>query len=93
MDGKLFAAIDRLQEEVFAYRPAEINAAFLELVDALEYWVVHIFRAEERSALNRLLELLLAAFDNKDYLLVADLAEYELRPMAARKRSVDNVTL
>ncbi|MDT8903902.1 hypothetical protein [Anaeroselena agilis] len=95
MDDKLFAAIDQLQEEVFAYRPAGINAAFLALVDALEYWVNNVFRAEERPALNRLLELMLTAFDNKDYLLAADLAEYELRPMAAaaRKRSADNVTV
>jgi hypothetical protein len=82
MQQKLFAAIDQYQEDVFEYRPAEMAASFMAMVDALEYWVANIFRPEANTRLNRLLEVMLTAYQNKDYLLVADLAEYELKPLA-----------
>lgn len=82
MADKLFAAIAQYQEDVFEYRPSEMAASFLAIIDALDYWTGHVFQDEERAQLNKVLQIMLAAYESNDYLLVADLAEYELKTLA-----------
>lgn len=84
MQAELFAAIAQYQEDVFEYRPADMALSFLRIIDALEYWVDHIFGDEDQPYLNQVLQIMLTAYQDKDYLLAADLAEYELKPLAIK---------
>lgn len=84
MEAELFAAIAQYQENVFEYRTAEIATSFLRIVNALDYWISQVFRDEDRPYLNKVLQIMLTAYEDKDYLLAADLAEYELKPLAIK---------
>lgn len=75
----IWQEIDRAQEQLFAYRVDEAGKTFLTIVDKLQELLPHHKEAEKKVL--PLLEEMLEAMQNKDYLLVIDLLEFRLKPL------------
>ena len=76
----LYTLVAEIQDDIFAYRLDSFAGSFLKLVDLL---VVEMqgLTPQEQVMLNPVLNAILAAYERKDYLLIADLLEFELRPL------------
>lgn len=75
----IWQEIDRAQEQLFAFRIDEAGKSFLAIVDELQELLPDHKEASGRVL--PLLEEMLAAMQNNDYLLVADLLEFRLKPL------------
>lgn len=77
---RVLVAINKLQDTVFDYQIINISDDFINLVNVLEYITPYISVNTMETYNNWVLLPMLRAFENQDYLLLADLAEYELKP-------------
>lgn len=71
--------INKAEEQLFSYRIDEASSTFLAIVDQLQELLSQ--RPEAEGQMLPVLEELLEAMQNKDYLLVADLLEYRLKSL------------
>ncbi|MDU4959247.1 MAG: hypothetical protein E6X17_01085 [Sporomusaceae bacterium] len=76
----LHTLIAESQLAIFSYRLDLFTERFLELIDLLTAGMQSL-TVEEQENLNSVLQVLLTAYEGKDYLLVADLLEFELKPL------------
>lgn len=83
---KIILQIDKLQGDLFAYRIDQVASLMINLVESLTAWVMGL-TADEQAALNQVLSALLTSYEKKDYLLVADLLEFELKPLLLELQS------
>lgn len=77
---KILALIEDLQNDIFAYRLDKFSQKMLQFVENLTTWVTSL-SATEKNRLNTILTALLDSYGKKDYLLLADLLEFELKPL------------
>lgn len=75
----IWQEIDKAQEQFFTYRIDEAGRTFLTIVDTLQELLPH--HEQIRGQVLPLLEEMLGAMQNQDYLLVADLLEFRLKPL------------
>jgi hypothetical protein len=77
----IFEKIDNIQASVFDYEVATVpNNVANVFSETLAGGYVDAANAERVGALNRVMAACLDALGRKDYLLLADLLEYELKP-------------
>ncbi len=74
--------IDAIQQHLFNDHLCEFSNYFAELPNLCEKIFPELASAYH-SQFNQILLALLQAYENKDYLLVADLLEFELKPCLA----------
>lgn len=75
--------MDSVEEAVFAFEVAKIGANFGQLVEQLMPLMAGLDETRLLEV-NQVLTAMLAAMENKDYLYLADLLHYELRPFLNR---------
>ncbi|GEM_PF-5392715 len=81
---QMLIAINKLQDTVFDYQTINISEDFIKLVNELEHITPYVSENIMEVYNNRILLPMLQAFENQDYLLLADLAEYELKPFIGK---------
>jgi hypothetical protein len=74
--------IDEIQHDVFDYRLDAFSHHFLRLIDLLAIGTQALDK-QERGLLEPILNAMLHAYERKDYLMIADLLFFELRPLLA----------
>ena len=77
---RFISSIDQLQDYIFNYQLSTIRDSFIQFINELER-VSHDIPNDRKVEYNQCLLYILQAFENKDYLLLADLVEYELKPL------------
>lgn len=84
MEQRMIALIDTLQQDIFAYHIEDFSNNMMRLIEMLTIWV----KGDSPSEMNVILKKTLDSYEKKDYLLLADVLEFELKPLlAARERS------
>lgn len=78
----LLELIDNMQKDVFSYHLVGLAGKMLKLSEGLALESGNL-TVPERTKLNTILHTLLESYSKKDYLLVADVLEYELKPLLA----------
>ncbi|WP_346353481.1 hypothetical protein [Azotosporobacter soli] len=78
-ENNILETITAFQEALFSGELTELGEHFAKIADALGSWSACLTE-ERQMQLVALLESVLKAFANQDYLLVADLLEYQLLP-------------
>ena len=74
--------IENIQADIFDYEVQNISNNVVSIfTEVIEKKHVDPSNAQAMSALNQLMKQCLLAMQNKDYLLLADIMEYELKPM------------
>lgn len=81
---QVLVSINKLQDAVFDYQTINISEDFIKLVNELELITPYVSENIIGEYNNRILLPMLRAFENQDYLLLADLAEYELKPFIGK---------
>lgn len=78
-NSRLFQELDEVQELIFSY---DINEAFSKLASAIDSLqaVSHGEDSGQSAKLNVIFQKINEAIVKKDFLLVADLIEYQLKP-------------
>ncbi len=71
--------INHLQTLVFNREMAALNPALTDFINELST-LLPAFKEEQVQTFNEILSLLNIAISNQDYLLMADLLEYEMKP-------------
>jgi len=74
---KLINKINKFQQNVFKYNINDAVGNLQQIVSELE-GIIGIVSSDEVKKIHEILEYINSAFHNKDYLLMADLFEYEL---------------
>lgn len=70
--------IDQIEEYIFKFDIGKVATGMVSIIDNLN----QLFEGKpEDPEVERLLETLTNAIQNQDYLLMADLLEYRLKPM------------
>ena len=72
--------IGQIQEEIFRSCSFECIQKIIETAEDIQSLLSKL-NIEKQSYLVELLRHLMMALDNKDYLLVADILEYEFKPL------------
>lgn len=72
--------IDRIQGEIFKNYSAECIQRIIKVAEEIQNLLPNL-NIEKQSHIIELLRHLMLALDNKDYLLVADILEYEFKPL------------
>lgn len=80
MDRNVLTLIDTLQQDIFTYRLADFSSNMLRLIEMLTVWAKAGFPSRQ-TALNVILKKALDSYEKKDYLLLADVLEFELKPL------------
>lgn len=74
-------AMDTLQRDIFAYKtdniPAQLSAMMTAILEAPAFDINDMQKIRD---FNLLLQLSLQALQNQDYLLLADLIEFRIKP-------------
>lgn len=81
MDG-LLMLIEDIQNDVFDYRISSFRGHFLQLIELLSGAMQNL-TLQDQEILNPVLQAVLSAYERRDYLLIADLLAYELKPLIA----------
>lgn len=76
----LLMLIEDIQNDIFDYRIGAFDHHFLQLIDLLA-GEMETLTPEDKAVLNPVLQAILDAYELKDYLLIADLLAYELKPL------------
>lgn len=76
----LLTSIEEIQNAIFAYEIERFTNQFVKLTDLLIAGMQGL-SAQDQAVLNPVLNAILASYEHKDYLLLADLLEYELKPL------------
>ena len=76
----LLTSIEEIQNAIFAYEIERFTNQFVELTDLLIAGMQGL-SAQDQTVLNPVLNAILTSYEQKDYLLLADLLEYELKPL------------
>ena len=77
---QLVLLIDEIQDDIFAYHIEKVSTAMIRLAETLTTWIKTL-SAKEQTAVNPVLKAIIDSYANKDFLLVADLLEFELKPL------------
>ena len=72
--------IGQIQEEIFKNYSADCIQEIIKVAEEIQNLLPNL-NIERQSHIIELLRHLLLALDNKDYLLVADILEYEFKPL------------
>lgn len=72
--------IDQIQEEIFKSYSAECIEQIINIAEEIQKLLPNL-NIEKQSHIIELLRHLMLALDNKDYLLVGDILEYEFKPL------------
>jgi len=70
--------IDQIQEYIFQFNIGKVAASMVEVIDNLN---VLLQGQQDNPEVKNILETLTNAMQNQDYLLMADLLEYRLKPL------------
>lgn len=81
--------INYLQTFIFSRDVVALNTALPGFIDELGTLLLAL-KEEQVQTLNEILSLLNIAFSNQDYLLMADLLEYEMKPFLMNMLSERN---
>lgn len=81
---QMLVVINKLQDTVFDDQIMNIKQDFINLVNELERITPYVSKNTMEAYNNQILLPMLRAFENQDYLLLADLAEYELKPFIGK---------
>ncbi|WP_018702252.1 hypothetical protein [Anaeromusa acidaminophila] len=76
-------AIDELQNAIFKFEASILETKVIAMLDLLSK---HSLVLENEVSVQRVLQELLKAYQTKDYLLLADVLEFKLKPLLAEKR-------
>ncbi len=79
---ELLTMIDDIQGSVFDYQLKRLSELIIQLVEKLMV-LASSLPTDKQVAMNKVLTAILNSYENKDYLLMADLLEYELKPLLA----------
>lgn len=74
--SKVESLIIDIQECVFDCQPETLDQSIVQLVDELSKYI-----SQDNLSFSIVLSKILEAYENKDYLLFADLLKYELLPL------------
>ena len=78
--------IDNLEAAVFEYETSNITSNTISIyTEVVEEKLINTDKNNDITRLNNAMSASINAINNKDYLLLADLFEYELKPMITRK--------
>ncbi|MDR2005986.1 MAG: hypothetical protein LBP78_01900 [Acidaminococcales bacterium] len=83
MTEEITGLLEDVQDEVFALRFKEADKKLLLLLEGLEPWAGGL-RPDKLPEFNKIMLEVSAARQKADYLLLADLLEYKLRPFAEK---------
>ena len=78
--NELRTLIEDIQHAVFDYQIKHLSELIIQLVEKLMLQANQL-TGEKQASLNQVLNAILASYEKKDYLLLADLLEYELKPI------------
>ncbi len=78
--AKFSILIDDMQNDIFTYCLGDFSSKMLSLIEVLTAGA-KIQTGFNRKGLNEVLNKMLASYEKKDYLLLADLLEFELKPL------------
>ena len=79
---ELVEKISNIQTSIFGYEIKSVSDAVVNIFsEVLDSKYINPSNPQALSALNHLMKQCLLAMQNADYLLLADLMEYELKPM------------
>nr|WP_092074314.1 hypothetical protein [Dendrosporobacter quercicolus]NSL49218.1 hypothetical protein [Dendrosporobacter quercicolus DSM 1736]SDM88166.1 hypothetical protein SAMN04488502_10894 [Dendrosporobacter quercicolus] len=76
----LLTNIEELQNAIFAYEQEQFTNQFVKLTDLLIAGMQGL-SIQDQAILNPVLNAVLTSYEQRDYLLLADLLEYELKPL------------
>ncbi len=76
----IFSIISELQNDIFNSQFRNFPNKFGAFAESLAV-IFHSSPTSHSKAFNRILLALIHAYENKDYLLVADTLEFELKPL------------
>jgi hypothetical protein len=76
----LLTMIEDIQNNIFSYTLDPLSQQMLGLVETLTSGVIGL-AVQNQIQLNAVLNALLDSYGKKDYLLIADLLEFELKPL------------
>lgn len=79
MKEQVISLIDLIQSQLFNEQLHQFSCTFAALPNLFE-GVFQELSSEYHQQFNQILLVLLQAYENKDYLLVIDLLEFELKP-------------
>lgn len=75
---KIIENIDYLEEEIYSIDQENINSKFIDLITSLENEIIYL--KNDIELFNDILNNLYLAYTNKDYILLFDILESNLRP-------------
>ena len=78
--NEIIQYIDKAQENIFKYNIQEMSDNIANMSIELEKIIINL-EDKDRNLLLQIFEYINIALSNKDYLLCADLLEYELKPL------------
>jgi hypothetical protein len=88
MPQELDRLLTETQDEIFAGRFKEADGKLLEVIEILPR-LAGALAAKQLAEFNGVIMAVLSAQQKRDYLLLADLLEYKLRPVAKRAKWED----
>lgn len=77
---QLLLLIDEIQDDIFAYRIEKVSSTMIRLAEGLTGWIKTL-SSNEQTVVNPVLKAIIDSYAKKDFLLVADLLEFELKPL------------
>lgn len=78
--NELNTTVNEIQKAIFSYQIAEVSGKIFMFIERMSTWTI-LLALEEQIIVNQILGAVLKSYENKDYLLLADLLEFELKPL------------
>ncbi|MFW6386524.1 MAG: hypothetical protein ACOCZM_00995 [Bacillota bacterium] len=75
---KVITIVTKIQNKLFKYQLNDMKDLFSEFVEKMNYYLNYIEEEEKIYSFREALNLAEIAFENRDYLLLADILEYEI---------------
>ncbi len=79
MINEILENIDEIQDSVFNFSIAIAKEKILVLIDQISKLIIHVVNINLPD-LNKILTKLMNGMENNDYLFIADVLEFELKP-------------
>jgi hypothetical protein len=76
--NEILTLIDDIQSNIFAYKIELLSKQVIQLSEEMATWVSFLSE-NDQNTLNIVLNAILASYEKKDYLMLADLMEFELK--------------
>jgi len=83
--GNILIDIEKTESNIFEYNTNTIIKELISLISAMYDFTANL-NQEELNKLNSILNCINISLENKDYLFLADLLTYELKPIILEMR-------